>query len=340
MAPYEIEDKLVIAVASSALFDLSESDEAYREKGTEGYRKYQRENEENTLNRGAAFPLVKRLLSLNENSTEPSSVEVILLSRNDPDTGLRVFNSIEEWNLPITRAAFLSGGNPFEYLDAFNACLFLSADANSVKDAVMNGAPAGLVFPTEFTDDESDLQLRIAFDFDGVIADDSAEIVNQEQNLKAFQESERTRALEPLSKGPLYTFFTEVARIQKREREASKGNPEYKSRIKIALVTARNAPAHKRVVTRLREWGIEVDETFFLGGIEKARILKVFKPHIFFDDKELHIQDASQFVPSAHIPFGIANRASTAFGHKPNQESKGHKFQRIMDWGKRLARIQ
>ena len=312
MAPYEIEDKLVIAVASSALFDLSESDEVYREKGIEEYRQYQRENEENTLNRGAAFPLVKRLLSLNENSADPSSVEVILLSRNDPDTGLRVFNSIEKWDLPITRAAFLSGGNPFKYLDAFNACLFLSADAIDVKDAVMNGAPAGLVFPTEFTDDESDLQLRIAFDFDGVIADDSAEIVNQEQNLEAFQKSEQTKALEPLSEGPLHTFITEVARLQKREREASQGKSDYKSRIKIALVTARNAPAHKRVVTSLREWGIEVDETFFLGGIDKARILKVFKPHIFFDDRLPHIEGASQFVPSAHVPFGVANNPADA----------------------------
>ena len=171
-----------------------------------------------------------------------------------------------------------------------------------------SGVPAGQVFPTNFTEDDTEMDLRIAFDFDGVIADDSAESVNQELGLGEFQESERDKALEPHPTGPLHRFFTEVAKLQRLEREASKGNNQYRPRIRIAIVTARNAPAHKRLVTSLRQWGIEVDETFFLGGIDKVRILKVFKPHIFFDDQMMHIKDASQLVPSAHVPFGIANR--------------------------------
>ena len=315
MAPYDIDAKLVIAVASSALFDLSESDKVFRKEGTEAYRNYQREHENEKLSEGAAFPLVKRLLSLNDVASDSSPVEVILLSKNDPDTGLRVFNSIEQWNLPITRAAFLSGGDPFKYLNAFNACLFLSADKENVRDAVKNGFPAGRVFSSESGDDDSDLQLRIAFDFDGVIADDSAESVTQEENLDAFQESEHCKAGEALPAGPLHRFFSEIAKLQKLERETAAGDPEYKSRIRIAIVTARNAPAHKRVVTSLREWGIEVDEAFFLGGIDKSRFLKELKTHIFFDDQLSHIEGASQFVPSAHVPFGI-NNTSVEIGNE------------------------
>ena len=318
MAPYDIDDKLVIAVASSALFDLSESDRVYQEEGTDAYRQYQREQEDKRLDRGTAFPLVKRLLSLNRSVPEGNLVEVILLSQNDPDTGLRVLNSIRQWGLDITRAAFLSGGDPFEYLNAFNACLFLSADAGNVRNAVENGEPAGRVFHTDIADDNADLELRIAFDFDGVIADDSAETVNQTEGLERFQESEMDKASDPLPVGPLHRFLIEIAKLQRRVRDESRDNPGYKARIRVAIVTARNAPADKRVVTSLREWGIEVDATFFLGGIAKERILEVFKPHIFFDDQFSQAQGASQFVPSAHVPFGVANMgASAARGSSP-----------------------
>ena len=307
--PYPIDEKLVIAVASSALFDLTDSDRVYRELGTEKYREYQRENENIVLDRGVAFPLIKRLLALNDADGGDSPVEVILLSRNDPDTGLRLFKSIEHYGLDITRAAFVSGGNPFQYLDAFNAALFLSANSNDVKEAIMNDAPAGRVFPTQFIDDEGQPELRIAFDFDGVIADDSAESVNDGKGLEAFQKSEHDKALQALPEGPLHRFFTEVAKLQKRERERMASDPTYQPKIRIAIVTARSAPAHERVVTSLREWGIQVDQTFFLGGIDKARILNVYKPHIFFDDQVTHIEGAAQIVPSAHVPFGVANRA-------------------------------
>ena len=320
MAGYNIEDKLVIAVASSALFDLAESDEVYRKQGDEAYRRYQRDNEDKVLQQGAAYPMVKRLLSLNDGMDSP--VEVILLSQNDPDTGLRVFNSIEHWGLNIVRAAFLSGGDPFRYLDAFNACLFLSADAHNVQDAIKSGHPAGQIFPTSSGDDDSEPELRIAFDFDGVIADDSAESVNRERGLDEFQESERHEASEPHPIGPLHRFFAELAKVQRRDRETRKRDPEYKARIRISIITARSAPAHKRVVTSLRRWNVEVDETFFLGGIDKARILEEFKPHIFFDDQLRQIEETSQFVPSAHVPFGVANVvADTADAIQPDEST-------------------
>jgi 5'-nucleotidase len=307
--PYPIEDKLVIAVASSALFDLAESDQIFREKGVEAYRRYQRSNEDKVLSPGVAFPLIRRLLRLNEGASE-SLVEVILLSQNDPDTGLRVFNSIEHHKLDISRAVFVSGGNPFRYMGAFNASLFLSASADDVRRAIERGLPAGRVFPTTFTDKEDDLELRIAFDFDGVIADDSAEAVFNKDGLEAFHASEQQSSAEPLEKGPLAKFFSEIARLQRLERERQTKEASYTPRLRTAIVTARNAPAHKRVVTTLREWGIEVDEVFFLGGIDKSRVLKEFKPHIFFDDQLSHIEGVAGATPSAHVPFGVANQPS------------------------------
>jgi 5'-nucleotidase len=306
--PYPIQAKLVIAVASSALFDLSESDGVYRERGVEEYRRYQRENENNTLSPGVAFPLIRRILELNSRDETDRPIEVILLSRNDPDTGSRVFRSIQQHGLDITRAAFVSGGDPLRYLDAFNAALFLSANENDVRNAVQNKQPAGRVFPANFVDDSPEDELRIAFDFDGVIADDSAETIHKAKGLAEFQRAEQERAAEPLPVGPLYRLFSEIARLQKRERERKKQDPSYKPRIRLAIVTARNAPAHERVVSSLRQWEIEVDEVFFLGGIDKARILEVFKPHIFFDDQVSHIEAAARVAPSAHVPFGVTNQ--------------------------------
>lgn len=308
--PYPIEDKLVIAVASSALFDLSESDRIFQESGLDAYRVYQRKNENVVLSTGVAFPLITRLLRLNEGAAE-TLVEVILLSRNDPDTGLRVFNSIQHHKLEINRAVFVSGGNPFRYMVAFNASLFLSANADDVRRAVERGLPAGRVFPTSFTDREDDMALRIAFDFDGVIADDSAEAVFKKDGLEAFRASEEQSATEPLEKGPLAKFFSEIARLQKSERERQAIDSSYTPRIRTAIITARSAPSHKRVVATLREWGIEVDEVFFLGGIDKSKVLQEFKPHIFFDDQLLHIEVVAGATPSAHVPFGIANQPST-----------------------------
>jgi 5'-nucleotidase len=326
---YSLDDKLVIAIASSALFDLSESDRVYRERGVDEYRRFQRDHEKDVLAPGVAFSLIKRLLALNGSAAADRVVEVILLSRNDPDTGLRVFNSIQHYGLEISRAVFVSGRDPFRYLGAFNAALFLSANPEDVRKAIMEGAPAGRVFPTEFVDDAAESELRIAFDFDGVIADDSAEAVFKDKGLDEFLRSEREHAGTAHPLGPLHRFFLEVAKLQRRERDRKAADPNHEPRIRIAIVTARNAPAHERVVTSLREWGIQVDEVFFLGGIEKAKVLQVFRPHIFFDDQVSHIEGTARIAPSAHVPFGVANAVEILRkaaeggdgGKRPSQQS-------------------
>lgn len=309
--PFPIEQKLVVAVASSALFDLSES-QAVFDQGEKAYREYQRLREAEILKRGVAFPFIERLLSLNHPAEDDEPVEVILLSKNDPDTGLRVMNSIEHYGLPISRAAFVRGRDPFRYLAAFNAALFLSADGKNVKEAVMKGLPAGQVLASTYTADPNDRELRVAFDFDGVIVDDEAERVYQIEGIDRFQESEVRRALEPHNPGPLKRLLEQIGRIHQREIARKEEQPDYQPVIRIAIITSRNAPAHKRVVTTLRAWGIEIDETFFLGGMDKNRILAEFKPHLFFDDQMTHAGPASGVVPSVHVPFGFINEPKTA----------------------------
>lgn len=303
--PFDIESKFVIAVASSALFDLTESDRVYKDNGEEAYRKYQREHENDILTPGVAYPLIKRLLKIN--TPEDQLVEVILLSRNDPDTGLRVFKSIEHYELGISRAAFVTGNNPFKYMDAFNACLFLSGNPKDVKEAVEHGYPAGCIYPSDYTDDNEDNEIRLAFDFDGIIADDSAESIFQNGALDKFHVHEKELASQPLPAGPLMRFFTEISKLQQREIQKNENDPDYKSRIRLAIATARNAPAHERVITTLRKLDIRVDEAFFLGGIEKLRVLSVFRPHIFFDDQVGHIEGVARTFPSVHVPFGVVN---------------------------------
>ena len=301
--PFAIEQKLVVAVASSALFDLGEADRVFRECGEEAYREYQREHENDVLGPGVAFPFIKRLLSFNRPEGD-SPVEVILLSRNDPDTGLRVFNSIEAHGLDITRAAFLNGSAPFRYIPGFNASMFLSANATNVEEAIMAGYPAGLVLDSVINDDSDDVELRVAFDFDGVVADDAAEQVFQRDGLEAFQQSESEQANTPHNAGPLQELLLKIARLQALEKTRAASLQSYEPRLKVAIITSRNAPSHKRVVTSLREWGITIDQTFFLGGMNKSRILEIFRPHIFFDDQKLHLDGATAVAPCVHVPVG------------------------------------
>jgi 5'-nucleotidase len=304
---FPIEQKLVVAIASSALFDLRESGAVFEKEGEAAYRAFQREKENEILSPGVAFAFIKRLLALNNLNPEYQPVEVILLSQNDSDTGLRVMNSISSHGLPITRAAFLRGGDPFRYIDTFNACLFLSANEKNVREAVMKGLPAGRVLASTYTDDPNDTELRIAFDFDGVISDDESERVYQIDGIDKFQDYEKLLALTPHNPGPLKRLLEEIGRIHKNEMEKENRDRSYKSAIRIAIVTARNAPAHKRVVTTLRSWGIEIDETFFLGGMDKTGVLSKFKPHLYFDDQMTHAGPAAGAVPSVHVPFGIMN---------------------------------
>lgn len=305
---YDLEDKLVIGIASSALFDLSESDQIFREKGTAVYRQHQRDNQDNPLRPGVAFSFIRRLLGINNDFPEQHPVEVILLSRNDPDTGLRVMKSIEHHKLEISRAVFLRGNPPYIYMPAFNVSLFLSGDERSVREAIMSDYPAGQVLGQAFEElDETD-ELRIAFDFDGVLADDEAEQVFAETgDLKAFQTIEKAKSAEPHNPGPLKELLDKVAKIQQMEEARASEDNTYKRKVRIAILTARNAPSHERVVTSLRAWGINVDETFFLGGVEKRKVLEILKPHIFFDDQRVHLDPAKGVVPSVHVPFGIRN---------------------------------
>lgn len=305
--PFPIEDKLVISVSSSALFDLSESDRIFKEKGTEVYRKYQEDNIDNTLAPGIAFPFIKRLLHLNDEFTE-KPIEVILLSRNSTETGLRIFRSIQKHNLDITRAGFFDGASPFEYIPAFNSALFLSANEEDVKKAIEKGYPAGVVLKTEISDDTIDRSLRIAFDFDGVIVDDEAEKVYKETNdLNKFHQHEVSKTDLAHKPGILKKLVEKLVEIQEIENKRFETDKSYKKIINLAIITARNAPSHERMVTTLKNWGLTVNTTFFLGGIEKSRILKVMKPHIYFDDQMVHLDGSLKDIPLVHIPFGIAN---------------------------------
>lgn len=314
---YPIHKKLVIAVASSALFDLTESDKVFRENGEEKYREYQRKNKTNLLGKGIAFPFLKRFLKLNLAFPDQLPVEVVLLSKNDPETGLRVLHSIKEYQLDITRAAFLTGKSPYEYIPAFNVSLFLSANLDDVKKAIEAGYPAGMVMPGQVDDDDDDDdQLVVAFDFDGVIADDESQAIFQSLDLEAFNVHEITKVNIPHNPGPLGTLFKKLSFFQKLERAKVLDDKSYKPILRTAIVTARSAPAHERVVTTFREWGISPDETFFLGGMDKHLILQTLKPHMFFDDQLSHLTSAAGQIPMVHIPYGVANKPSAG------QESK------------------
>ena len=304
---YDLTEKLVIGISSSALFDLKESDNVFRTEGEQAYREYQRKHQDNPLNTGVAYPFIRRLLKLNELLKDPL-VEVILLSRNDPDTGLRVINSIEHYDLSITRTVFLQGQSAHKYIPAFDIELFLSANEGDVKQAIDAGYPAGQILHGDISDDIEDTQLRIAFDFDGVIIDDESESVYKEnKNLDEFHSHESTKVDVAHNPGPLKNFIDRISNIQKLENAYKLENPNYEPVVRVSIVTARNAPSHKRAINTMRAWGILANEAFFMGGVDKSKVLEILKPHIFFDDQKLHLKSAG-ILPSVHIPFGIANK--------------------------------
>ena len=299
--PVTLDNKLVIAISSRALFDLSESNQIFETKGLPEYTKYQFEHEDQQLKRGVAFPLIKRLLDLRYPQTNERAVEIILVSKNDPNTGLRVFNSIEQYGLDISRAAFTNGRTPYHYLDAFKADLFLSANPEDVRLALDHGHASATIYTgPEFKDDESN-EIRIAFDGDAVIFSDEAELVFQELGLEEFKKHEAEKSEIPLPPGPLQPFLAALHAVQKACIEL----PD--KPIRTALVTARSAPAHKRAIKTLRGWGIGIDEAFFLGGLDKAPILDQFRPHIFFDDQQTYCKTAAKFVATGHVPSGLKN---------------------------------
>ncbi|MFF3020431.1 5'-nucleotidase [Streptomyces sp. NPDC057939] len=308
---YELSGRLVVGIASSALFDLTDCDAVFREQGEAAYRAHQEVHVKDVLDKGVAFPFVRRLLSLND-LADPSDplVEVIVLSRNDPDTGLRVMRSIEAHGLPISRAVFRQGRSSHRFMPALNMSLFLSANGADVRDAVADGMPAGHVLDTARVDDEADPELRIAFDFDGVLAGDASERIFQNAGIDEFRAHEVRNASTPHVPGPLSGFLAGINHVQRREEDRRLKDPGYQPRLRVSLVTARDAPAHERAVRSLKQWGLRVDDAFFLGGVDKAPVIGALDPHIFFDDQVAHLNGTAPATPSVHIPFGVVNEPS------------------------------
>lgn len=305
------ESTLVIGIASSALFDLAESHEVFDTQGEDEYRKFQELNYENRLEPGIAFPFISRLLRFNDLSgPEGPVVEVIVLSKNDPETGARVMRSIEQHNLPMTRAVFMQGRSPYKFIPAFGMKLFLSANPDDVAEATRLGYPAGRVVGTPAglaADNLDDLDLRIAFDFDAVLADDSSEKVYATDGMESFWKNEVQKEAIPLPPGPMNSLLGAMNRIQDLEDIRSAEDKDYHRRLFVSIVTARNAPAHTRAIRTLKAWGLRVNDAFFLGGWEKGAVLQILKPHIFFDDQISHLEGTQSIVPSVHVPFGVKN---------------------------------
>ncbi len=293
--------RLVVAISSRALFDLSASHQVFETEGVDAYCRYQIEQEDKVLEPGVAFPMAKKLLTLNERLGALGQVELILLSRNSSDTGLRVFNSIRHYALGITRAAFTGGCSPYSYVSAFGANLFLSADPNDVRMALEAGCAAATILPLQRAPRaEEEQQLRVAFDGDAVLFSDEAEQVYRRDGLDAFNATERAAAHEPLRGGPFKAFLAALHEIQRLF-------PAEESPLRTALITARGAPSHERVIRTLRTWGIRIDESLFLGGFDKGPFLKAFSADFFFDDQRAHCDSASALVATGHVPHGVAN---------------------------------
>jgi 5'-nucleotidase len=293
------QEKLVIAISSRALFNLDESHQVYEKEGVEAYRKYQIDREDKPLSPGDAFHLVKKLLHINTLLSE-KRVEVILLSRNTADTGLRIFNSIEHHQLDITKAAFCGGASPYRYVSAFSSHLFLSTDGQDVRMALENGIAAAIIMPSK-TANTDDFNLRFAFDGDSVLFSDEAERIYKFQGLDEFTRAEREAAQRPLAGGPFKPFLAALQMLQGQFSTDS-------SPIRTCLVTARSAPAHARVVTTLRDWNIKIDESLFLGGLEKGEFLRAYAADVFFDDQQKHCESTREHVATGHVPYGIANQ--------------------------------
>jgi 5'-nucleotidase len=295
---------LIIAVSSRTLFDLSKEHNLYLAQGVDKYREYQLQNENRVLKPGIAFTLVEKLLAIRHPQHHTPLVEVVLVSRNNGDTGLRIFNSIQHYGLDIQRAAFSNGKSPYAYLKAFGVHLFLSAHNRDVELALAAGYASAHLLTNNLDEQSattSNKQVRIAFDGDAVLFSDDSEKIYKNEGLEAFKANELAKAEIPLSGGPFKPFLMALHHLQQLFKVDE-------TPIRTALVTARSAPSHKRVILTLREWGIRIDEALFLGGLDKAEFLKAFEADIFFDDQLIHIKSASdKKLTSGHVPHGVAN---------------------------------
>jgi len=310
---YRLDRKMVIGVSSRALFDLSVENEIFEKQGLEAYCNYQVEHENDILKPGPGFGLIQALLKLNEQIPGRELVEVIIMSRNSPDTSLRVFQAIAHYGLAITRSVLASGASLAPYLTAFGTDLFLSAYEDDVQCAIDSGIAAGIICtdvlpgnirnfsevnePVKETENGiRQPSIRIAFDGDAVLFAEDSELIYKEKGLHAFEENEKVKAMEPLEEGPFANFLKKLSELQ---RELGYENCP----IRTALVTSRSAPAHERVIRTMRAWNVRVDEAFFLGGLEKKAVLQAFGAHIFFDDQTVHTGSAAEVVPSARVPY-------------------------------------
>ncbi|MCR5279019.1 MAG: 5'-nucleotidase [Lachnospiraceae bacterium] len=298
--PYDLAKRLVIGVSSRALFDLTIENDIFERQGMQAYSDYTISHENEILKPGPGFSLIKALLDINKLKSQDGRVEVIIMSRNSADNSLRVFKSIEHYGLDITRAVLSSGASLAKYLGAFKTDLFLSAYDDDVQSAINSGFAAGIICTDvangPYNSDEEIKQIRIAFDGDAVLFTDESEKIFQAEGLKAFEENERNNADKPLPQGPFAKFLKTISDIQKEF-------PPDEVPIRTALVTARSAPAHERVIRTLRAWNVRIDESFFLGGVSKRDVLQAFGANIFFDDQAVHTMSASEVVPSARVPY-------------------------------------
>jgi 5'-nucleotidase len=298
--PYSVEGKLVVAISSRALFDFEEENRVFESDGEPAYIALQYARLDVPARHGVAFPLVKKLLAFNTPGQQ--RVEVVVLSKNDPVSGLRVFRSAKQAGLNIERGVFTRGRSPYHYLDPLKANLFLSANEADVMGALEAKVPAARVYPesTQAASRHAD-EVRIAFDGDAVLFSDEAEQIYQRDGLDAFTRHETARALQPLPPGPFKPLLEALHRLQ-----AASGK-EVPVKVRTALVTARSAPAHERAVNTLMQWNISVDEAMFLGGLDKGAFLKSFEPDFYFDDQRGHIDSARAYVAAGHVPFGVRN---------------------------------
>jgi 5'-nucleotidase len=298
--PYSVEGKLVVAISSRALFDFEEENRVFESDGEPAYIALQYARLDVPARHGVAFPLVKKLLAFNTPGQQ--RVEVVVLSKNDPVSGLRVFRSAKQAGLNIERGVFTRGRSPYQYLDPLKANLFLSANETDVMGALEAKVPAARVYPesTQAASRHAD-EVRIAFDGDAVLFSDEAEQIYQRDGLDAFTRHETARALQPLPPGPFKPLLEALHRLQ-----AASGK-EVPVKVRTALVTARSAPAHERAVNTLMQWNISVDEAMFLGGLDKGAFLKSFEPDFYFDDQRGHIDSARAYVAAGHVPFGVRN---------------------------------
>ncbi len=312
-------NKLVIAISSRALFNLEESNAVYETQGLDAYSQYQIDHENEILQPGEAFPMVNKLLGINKRLGGDPRVEVILLSRNSADTGLRVFNSIEHYRLAISRAAFCGGNSPYRYAQAFGCHLFLSTDGDDVRDALDHGIASATLMASPSKKESGD-ELRFAFDGDAVLFSDEAEQIFQRDGLEAFASSEKASAKTPLSGGPFKDFLAALHGLQQEFKGGA-------CPIRTALVTARSAPAHERVILTLRNWNVRIDESLFLGGLSKGAFLRAYGADVFFDDQRSHCDSAREHVATGHVPHGVTN--SVKIDNKQKLTEKSSKIHKL-----------